>query len=76
MTMSAREFLHRMKTSSAFRGKQCAGNCGTTLATAITGRQRTADGDMCDDCYFERLGEVVEQCPPRAPRRGRGQSLG
>jgi hypothetical protein len=39
------------------------GKCGCTISTTVTGRQRVSDGWRCDNCYFDELGEFVEQNP-------------
>lgn len=49
----------------------CAGDCGTDLTT-VSGRHRLEDGSYCDDCYYEKLGELVEQHPIVSPRVRRG----
>jgi len=43
----------------------CA-DCGVVLDEEVTGCRRTEHGWLCDDCYFCRLGELVEQRPVRS----------
>jgi hypothetical protein len=37
--------------------------CGTELQETITGKRSTPQGDACSDCYYEELGNLVEQHP-------------
>ena len=53
-----REHLKKHK----MEGDKC-GKCGCTISTTVTGRQRVSDGWRCDNCYFDELGEFVEQNP-------------
>jgi len=65
MTMSAREFMDKMdKGELKIPADKCAIG-GEELHTAITGRQHTKDGDVCDDHYFEALGALIEEHPIR-----------
>jgi len=43
----------------------CA-DCGVVHDEEVTGCRRTEHGWLCDDCYFCRLGELVEQRPVRS----------
>jgi len=47
-------------------------HCGVVLQTTITGREQTAAGEACSDCYYEKLGEAVESHPIVSGRVGRG----
>jgi hypothetical protein len=51
------------------RGCAC---CNTDLQETVTGRRRSPKGDVCSDCYFEQLGEVVEESPISTARVRRG----
>lgn len=64
MAMSANEFLKQIEngTLPSLCGTKCC-DCGVRLDYDITGLQRTTDGYMCDDCYFSRLGDIVERDP-------------
>ena len=42
--------------------EKCA-HCGVALQETITGKRPTPDGDACSDCYYEELGELIEQHP-------------
>jgi hypothetical protein len=51
---------------------QCCSHCGVILHEAITGKRHTPGGISCSDCYFDQLGEGVEQHPitsGQPPRR-------
>lgn len=43
-------------------GDTCC-SCGERLSTTITGKRQTAEGLSCDDCYFGKLGDEIEQYP-------------
>ena len=43
--------------------------CKIPLDENYTGIQKTKDGYMCDDCYFEEWGKLVEEHPICSPRR-------
>lgn len=45
--------------------------CKKPLEFETTGMQKTSEGYMCDDCYFERLGEEVEKHPLGGHKRVR-----
>ena len=46
--------------------------CGVVLQETITGKRPTPKGEACSDCYYEQLGEAVEQHPIVSGRVGRG----
>ena len=50
---------------------KCAG-CGIELQESITGCRETSEGHVCSDCYYEKLGELVEKHPIGIPRMHRG----
>jgi hypothetical protein len=52
-------------------GQQCV-SCGILLQESITGRRKTCDGDVCSDCYYEKVGEVIDQHPITSGRVRRG----
>jgi hypothetical protein len=37
--------------------------CGIMLQEAITGNRKTPKGQACSDCYYEQIGEGIEQHP-------------
>lgn len=63
MSMNSSEFVEL----SDHPVNLCAGACGTEL-DIMSGRHECKDGTYCDDCYYERLGELVEQHPIVSPR--------
>ena len=52
-------------------GPRCA-NCGVLLQETITGKRRIGEDEFCSDCYYEKLGELVEQHPLTTGRVRRG----
>lgn len=66
------KFLKLREQGELPKGDICVGKCGKEIHTAITGRQPTAKGDMCDDCYFDELSDVLEKSPIRTARIRRG----
>jgi len=41
-------------------GTKCAGSCGRKLSHNKTGIHTVRNGFMCDDCYYEGLGKIIE----------------
>jgi hypothetical protein len=46
--------------------------CGVALQETITGKRKTPAGAACSDCYYELLGEVIEQHPIASAGKRRG----
>lgn len=46
--------------------------CGVALQETITGKRRTPKGDACSDCFYDLLGEAVEQHPIASAGKRRG----
>lgn len=46
----------------------CLG-CGIEIHPCLTGVHMTDEGSLCDDCYFDKLGDLVEQYPIGHPGR-------
>ena len=46
--------------------------CDVLLQETITGKRPTPNGEACSDCYYEKLGEGVEQHPIVSGRVRRG----
>ena len=46
--------------------------CGVVLQETITGKRPTPRGFACSDCYYEQIGEIVEQHPIVTARVRRG----
>ena len=47
----------------------CCVKCKEPVDIDINGMQKVSNGFMCDDCYFEELGDEVEKHPICSPRR-------
>lgn len=47
---------------------KCA-KCKCDLSLDITGEHKTKDGWLCDDCYYEKLGDVIEKHGIGVPHR-------
>lgn len=60
MSLSLTEYLARPPATQP-QATPCA-SCGCALPAA-TGRQTTEQGVVCEDCYFDALGDLVE-CHP------------
>ena len=37
--------------------------CKVELQETITGKRTTPNGEACSDCYYEEIGELIEQNP-------------
>lgn len=59
--MSLAEYLARPK-GALTPAEHCA-CCSVPLQSTITGRRPSDRGTVCDDCYFDLLGDEVEQHP-------------
>ena len=46
--------------------------CGVLLQETITGKRREGDHEVCSDCYYERLGQLIEEHPIVGARVHRG----
>ncbi len=62
-----RDLLTRMEAE-----QQRCPYCGVVLQETITGKRPTPKGEACSDCYYEQLGQAVEQHPIVSGRVGRG----
>lgn len=58
MAMTFCEFLSYHNTNKS--GTPCC-ICNVKLQLVTTGIQYTSYGLMCDDCYFNALGDIVER---------------
>lgn len=54
-----------------FTACKCA-KCGCELSTAITGRITIDIGEVCEDCYYELVGDLFENNPPASLGTHRG----
>ena len=46
---------------------ELCGGCGCEIHTLMTGRKYIDNKVHCRNCYFDKLGEVVEQHPIGMP---------
>ena len=70
MSFSLEELARNPDLLKQFRARHaqpCEGGCGQNLSGTLTGRNIVNfDGkeiEVCDDCFYGMLGEVVEQYP-------------
>jgi hypothetical protein len=62
----------RSKLATLGGDQQHCCQCGVLLQETITGKRKTPDGEACSDCYYEQLGDLVEQHPVVSGRVRRG----
>jgi len=64
MAITAQDFLLLAEAARGglANGSTCKG-CGIVLQETKTGCRWTSEGSFCSDCYFDRLGDAVEQHP-------------
>ena len=53
-------------------GRQHCTHCDVMIQETLTGKRPTPKGDACSDCYYEQIGEGVEECPIATPGLRRG----
>lgn len=41
--------------------------CGVTIQKWRTGEHRTEQGMMCNECFYDKLGEIIEAHPIGSP---------
>jgi len=58
--MLAKEFINCDKGKESFN--KCV-SCDCHLNIDISGEHITESGNLCDDCYFEKIGKVIELDP-------------
>lgn len=68
MTIALTELIENPKKMDELVQKQRAGAttcayCGILLQESITGSRKTPRGQACSDCYYEQLGEGIEENP-------------
>lgn len=54
------------------RTRSTCAYCGIVLQEAITGNRKTPKGQACSDCYYEQIGEGIEQHPIASGKVRRG----
>jgi hypothetical protein len=73
MAILLSELIEHPEKLKDFRlGRQRCVHCNVVLQETITGKRTTPDGDTCSDCYYEKLGEGVEEYPISTPGLRRG----
>ncbi len=65
MALTADQFVNKLRNGSLKRPLEHTCVCGKVLDPSCN--RWTADGYMCEDCYYEVLGELVE-CYPIAKK--------
>ena len=67
--MTPEEFREYMKIpdKEEFKGMTKCKICEVILDFEITGLQQITEGYLCDDCYFESMGEEIEKHPIISP---------
>jgi hypothetical protein len=71
MAISLKQLIKNRALLVDDNGPQCA-VCSILLQETITGKRRTEHGDVCSDCYYEVLGEVIDEHPIVSARVRRG----
>lgn len=65
---NGRAFFGALSQELDARGNHSCAKCHITLQESITGCRELEDGSfMCSDCYFEDLGDALEDYPFAAP---------
>ena len=66
--LNAQEFLAKV-ASERNHPKLCGHNgCTEPLGPRVDGERNTIDGDeVCDDCYFDDFGKLIDERPIGAP---------
>lgn len=73
MAISLRALIDdRAKLAGLRLNTQTCPYCRVVLQETITGKRPTPKGSACSDCYYEQLGNVVEQHPIVTARVRRG----
>jgi len=71
-TDPAKQFLKELSEHPS-EPKKCA--CGAALGPRVDSERKKIDGkEVCDDCFFDAIGAVVEQHPIGHGGAGHGQS--
>jgi hypothetical protein len=54
---------HPEKVDELVQAQEHCAYCGVLLQETITGNRKTPRGRACSDCYYEQIGEGIEQHP-------------
>jgi hypothetical protein len=60
------------KLANLVQTQSACAYCGVLLQEAITGSRKTPHGQACSDCYYEQIGEGIEQHPAVSGKVRRG----
>jgi len=71
MAIKLKELIENPALLQEKIGQGCA-SCGVLLQESITGKRKTSAGDVCSDCYYEKMGELIDQHPIVCGRVRRG----
>jgi len=73
MAIALKELIQNHNLLAEIEGEQqrCC-YCDVLLQETIAGKRQTPDGRACSDCYYEKLGEGVEENPIVSGRVRRG----
>lgn len=52
-----------IRVDDLVRAQSTCAYCGIVLQEAITGNRKAPKGRACSDCYYDQIGEGVEQHP-------------
>ena len=61
MTITLTDYLNRPVPDSP--NADTCGQCGCVIQPFVTGLHKVPGGFLCDDCYFDGIGDVVEDRP-------------
>jgi hypothetical protein len=70
MAIPLRDLIERPDLLSKV-GPRCH-YCGVLLQETITGKRCEGDHEVCSDCYYEKLGQAIEEHPIVGARVHRG----
>lgn len=63
---------HPEKVNALKLKSSTCSHCRIPLQETITGKRPTPKGPACSDCYYDQIGDGVEQHPPVSARVRRG----
>ncbi len=64
LSLTGKEFLELLKAGKIQEtGRVCCKKCGIPLRERVTGNRQVGTDRYCSDCYFEELGELIDEMP-------------
>ncbi len=73
MAITLKELIaDRSKLAMLDGDQQHCCSCGILLLETITGKRKTPEGEACSDCYYDQVGDLIEQYPIVSGRLHRG----